>query len=641
MYKQKVTLLAIVLTAVFTVATLLAMLDTQSAAAESSGPGIPFPDQRTAVRRAVYWLVQQHQNDDGGYTSFSAGANLADSNPAGTLDAVLAIAAADYNPAAPFPGKSNTPIGYLASSISQTAAFAALDGAQSGKVILGLVAANRDPRDFAGHNFVISLTNQLSPTGQYNVNTPFKQSLALLALAAVHEPIPMTATQWLLDQQISGGPGDGAWNDGFITTQGSTDDTAMAVMALIAGGTAVSDSHLISATAFLSRTQLATGGWEFAPEFGFGESANSTALAVQALSAMGENFYGDWQQSGITPLAALLAWQNSSGAFQSDFGSGPFDDFFATTQAIPAATGKAYPLIGRYEVARRAIDCLDLLQDQTTGGWEQFATFGVNAGGTSRAIEAIAAFGDDPQSARWTTISGTHAVEALENLTAAYLVGARGGRTGVVMQGVVAGGAPFTVTNFAGLNLPISMTGFLSPTGEYDHTNFGPMAHVEAMLGLWQSGFPVDPTAVTWLLDAQADGDWGGADANGISLNVLGRLGIEAPNNSIDNLRQTQQADAGWGFGLPANPNSSSEVVQGLVQQGQNPFDPTWSKVVSGTVTNVADTIMAQQADNGCWLDFSGTTADPFSTTDAILLLQQQPAWPQLQQVYLPFVSNQ
>jgi hypothetical protein len=641
MYKQKVTLLAIVLTAVLTVATLLAMLNTQLVAAETSGSVVPFPDQRDAVRRAVYWLVQQHQNDDGGYTSFSAGANLAASDTPGTLDAITAIAAAGYNPAAPFPGKTNTPIGYLANSISQTAAFAAQDGAQSGKVILGLVATNQNPRDFAGHNFVISLTNQLSPTGQYHVNTPFKQSLALLALAAVHEPIPLTATQWLLDQQISGGPGDGAWNDGFITTQGSTDDTAMAMMALIAAGTAVTDSPLIAATDFLSRTQLPSGGWEFAPEFGFGESANSTALAVQALSAMGENFYAGWQQDGISPLTALLAWQNSSGAFQSDFGSGPFDDFFATTQAIPAATGKPYPLSGRYEVARQGIDCLDLLQDQITGGWEQFAGFGVNAGGTARAIEAITAFGEDPQSARWTTISGTHAVEALENLTAAYLVGARGGRTGIVMQGVVAGGAPFTVTNFAGFNLPVSMTGFLSPTGEYDHTAFGPTAHVEAMLGLWRSGFPIDPTAVTWLLNDHSNGDWGDADANGISLNILGRLGIEAPANSIDHLRQTQQADAGWGFGLPANPNSSSEVVQGLVQQGQNPFDPTWSKVVSGTVVNVVDTIMAQQADNGCWLDFSGTTADPFSTTDAILLMLQQPAWPQLRQVYLPVISKQ
>ena len=305
---------------------------------------------------------------------------------------------------------------------------------------------------------------------------------------------------------------------------------------------------------------------------------------------------------------------------------GRSDNFFATVQATSAASGKPYPLLGRHEAARQAISCLDALQDQSTGGWEQFAGVEVNAGGTARAIEAISAFGEDPQSARWTTISGTHAVDALAALAPIYLSGARGGRTGVVMQGVVAGGSPFTVTNFAGFNLPLSMTTFISTTGEYDFTNFGPMSHVEAMLGLWQAGFAIDPTAVTWLLQAQTNGEWGSADSNGIALNILGRLGIQQPS-VVAHLRHTQAADAGWGFGVPSSPNSSSEVVQGLIQQGQNPFDPTWSKVMNGTLVNVADTMMKQQNENGCWLDYSGTIPDPFSTTDGILLLLQQPGW--------------
>jgi hypothetical protein len=46
------------------------------------------PDQRDAVRDAVHWLIGNHQNDDGGYTSFSSGANQAPSNVAGTMDAI-------------------------------------------------------------------------------------------------------------------------------------------------------------------------------------------------------------------------------------------------------------------------------------------------------------------------------------------------------------------------------------------------------------------------------------------------------------------------------------------------------------------------------------------------------------------------
>ena len=140
----------------------------------------------------------------------------------------------------------------------------------------------------------------------------------MLAAAAVHEPAPTTAAQWLLDQQISGGAGDGGWNDGFFTTNGAVDDTAISIMALLANGTPLTDSNIISATSFLSRTQLATGGWEYSS--GLGESANSTALALQALAALGENFYTGWQQNGLSPLDALFGWQSHTGAFQSAFG---------------------------------------------------------------------------------------------------------------------------------------------------------------------------------------------------------------------------------------------------------------------------------------------------------------------------------
>jgi len=128
---------------------------------------------------------------------------------------------------------------------------------------------------------------------------------------------------------------------------------------------------------------------------------------------------------------------------------------------------------------------------------------------------------------------------------------------------------------------------------------------------------------VEWLLNAQTDGDWGDPDSNGIALNVLGQLGIELPQ-AIENLHLTQTADGGWGYGA-ASPNSTSEVVQGLVQHGENPFAPAWSQIVSGTVMNPADAVIALQGDNGCWPNLYGPGDDPFATTDAILLLVQAP----------------
>ena len=133
--------------------------------------------------------------------------------------------------------------------------------------------------------------------------------------------------------------------------------------------------------------------------------------------------------------------QAESGAFQADFGDGPLDDFFSTVQSIPAAAGKAFPLNGRTQSAQRAADCLLTLQDAETGGWEQFATFGVDAAGTSRAIQALAAAGRDP----------APYLPVLEASTPDYLSFSRGGGIGIVMQGVVAAGGD--VHDFAGLDL--------------------------------------------------------------------------------------------------------------------------------------------------------------------------------------------
>jgi hypothetical protein len=294
------------------------------------------PQQQQAADNAVNWLISNHQNDDGGFSDFSMGANQAASGASGTLDTVLAMTAAGHDPAE---GSSN-PVSYLQDNPSVIADFASIGGGPAGKAILALAAADQNPRDFMGYNFVISLTAQISPTGQYNAVTAYDQSLALLALAAVDEPASDTAVQWLKDQQAD----NGSWDDGYGTAD-NPDATSMAVMALVAQGEPVDSVALTQATAFLADAQLDSGGWEYST--GFGENANSTALAVQALSALGEDFANResaWAQGENAPLTALLNWQNSTGAFQADFGEGPFDDFFTTVQSIPATVGKAYPL---------------------------------------------------------------------------------------------------------------------------------------------------------------------------------------------------------------------------------------------------------------------------------------------------------
>lgn len=297
-------------------------------------------EQRESVERAISWLVASAQNDDGGYASFGGSASESPSTIAGTLDATLAIAAAGRDPAVPFPGESNTPIGYLLANGAELKAFADQDGGQAGKVLLALTASAAEPSDFAGHDFVESLMAQLEPSGAFGVTDPFKQSVAILGLAADGRTVPTTAIDWLVGLQAA----NGSWDDGFGTID-NPDATAMAVMALIASGRTADDSAITAAVDFLAEAQNADGGWGYAA--GLPTSANSTSLVIQALSALGENWYstdGQWAQGDHMPLLALLSFQSARGAFQADVGQGPVDDIYATVQAIPAMANRPFPL---------------------------------------------------------------------------------------------------------------------------------------------------------------------------------------------------------------------------------------------------------------------------------------------------------
>jgi hypothetical protein len=298
-----------------------------SAAAQSL-----LPDQATAVESAVSWLINTHQNEDGGYTSFSGGAGLAPSDVGGTVDALLAISSSGHDAVAP--------LDFLRQNPGDVAAYAATDGSTAGKLLLAVTAAHQKPRDFAGLDLVDLLRQHEQPSGQFGVDNAFGQSLAILGLAAAGELIPETAVSWLLDLQA----GDGSWDDGFGTA-GNSDATAMAIMALVAAGGPDTEG-MDAAVDFLAQAQLPDGGWEYGP--GFGLSLNSTALVTQALAAIGVDIAdadGAWAVDGRSPLDVLLDAQSESGAFHADFGDGPFDDFFTTIQAIPALAGQPFPVV--------------------------------------------------------------------------------------------------------------------------------------------------------------------------------------------------------------------------------------------------------------------------------------------------------
>ena len=177
--------------------------------------------------------------------------------------------------------------------------------------------------------------------GFYGYQEPWSsvqdQSLMVIALQAVGATPPTLAIDWLADQQCTGGSNPqsslGGWQASRTTTGNSLDDcsapdplnysgpdtnsTAFAIQALqYLGRTA----PLAAAATFLQNAQAASGpsagGF---PWFAGGDvDANSTALVLQAITAMGQ-IPSAWSVGGATPLAVLESFQLSSPA--SDAGS--------------------------------------------------------------------------------------------------------------------------------------------------------------------------------------------------------------------------------------------------------------------------------------------------------------------------------
>lgn len=266
--------------------------------------------------RAITWLVTNHQNEDGGYSSFSAGSGEAPSDISGTLDALLAIAATGRIPVAT--------TAYVEDNVDALAEFAQTGGGEAGKALLALTAIGADPADYNGFDFVGFVTEQAGDSGQL-ASTPYNHALAMLSLISAETDVPADAISWLSEQQAS----NGSWDDGFGTSD-NTDATAMAIMALNAVG---ADDSVDAAVGFLQNAQLDDGAWEYGA--GFGGNANSTGLAIQALQAVGVD--------ASSAVAAMAAFQGETGAFQTDLGSGLEDNFYATAQALPAVAGAIYP----------------------------------------------------------------------------------------------------------------------------------------------------------------------------------------------------------------------------------------------------------------------------------------------------------
>jgi hypothetical protein len=312
--------------AVAALALLLAGLAGSLLPAGATGTPAPNP---AAADKALAWMRAQ-QGADGSFPGFGAGS---------TADAVYAFAARGVDSNTVTNG-GKSPIDYLASKagdLTKTAGGTA-------KLALAVALAGHDPRNFAGLDLSNTINSFVDPaTGHYGTDVT-GQALVVLALVAMQNAGHPQTFDWLLAQQ---GP-EGGWAFGGDQKPGAADTntTGLVLQALASVSARPSfQPQIDKALAYLHTQQNADGGFPYAQgdPNGSASDANSTALVVMALVAVGEDPAGAaWSQAGHTPAAALLTFQNAGGAFRYQMDQ-PDDNGGATYQAVPALLQRALP----------------------------------------------------------------------------------------------------------------------------------------------------------------------------------------------------------------------------------------------------------------------------------------------------------
>lgn len=277
-------------------------------------------EQAAAVGKAVDWLSTQQQ-PDGGFAGFSG-----ESDPGATVDAVLALVAAAH---VGIETDTTKAIEYLR---SKALVYTQQTPGSAAKLALALAATGNDPHDFDNINPMAIVENS-AEKGLIGIG-PYEHAFGMMALVATGALVPEAAIEAARTTQIE----DGSWAfDGTMDPgAGDTNTTAMMAQALIAAGS--NDDVVERAIDYLLAAQNEDGGFPYQP--GAESDANSTALGVQALIALGDAAPAD---ALAAAEAALMGMQNESGAFFY-MASMPDDNAFATVQAIPALSGVALPV---------------------------------------------------------------------------------------------------------------------------------------------------------------------------------------------------------------------------------------------------------------------------------------------------------
>lgn len=294
------------------------------------------------------------------------------------------------------------------------------------------------------------------------------------------------------------------------------------------------------------------------------------------------------------------------------FRNGVFD--FGLNGKLPGAP--------TYVAASDALEWM-LDQQQSDGSYPSFS--GAIAG-SARALVALGSAGYDPS--EWGSPSLLDFLTAISKTeTADYAA------TGAAEAGRLAVGAAWTgqtVTDFADINLPISITTYYSPTSGSYGDGSGDTAW--ALLGLHAAGEDVPTQTIGFLKSVQnADGGWAWNEWGATSEIQHTALCIQALLVAGEPVTSTEMAEAlayiesgrnsdgGYGYmvGTESELNTTAYVIQSLLSAGQDPVG-NWC-----TATRCRY-LFSQQAGDG---SFPGSSP-LYSVQEAIPALMHRPYGP-------------
>ncbi len=324
---------------------LLAILALGAAMFAASAAAAPNPANQAALDRTVRFL-QEAQSADGGF----GGSPGTASGSMFSAWVALALAAAGVNPQDQMkPGGADVHaylVSHYLDGVVESDCEPAVCTTTLERELMVVNASGTSPHDFGGVDLAAQLLGRVGEDGTFphvpggvpGVNDTI---FAIFALAPISEPAAQApiqpAADWIERQQHD----NGGWAWGVDSSRDEVDMTGAAIQALVAAGRGRGAS-VEEGLRYLRQAQSPEGGF---PEYPGTLEANvaSTAWAVQAIWAAGENPETWRTASGTEPLSYMESLQEPDGHVRWKRGQ-DLNGIWMTAYVAPALAGQAWPI---------------------------------------------------------------------------------------------------------------------------------------------------------------------------------------------------------------------------------------------------------------------------------------------------------